>query len=308
MEALCVVSMEEPHLIVASDPNLCRLLCCTSEMIVGNSINLLYGPETDSSILSQMIKNVAIVITISAQVVLYDAHGQCNQMMVCADVIQSSAGLSSCCALTISPSEAVPLDNIVRSNNAYAIISAQPPYTLFCNNDSFRSIFSLPGLVPWPPHAAPTSNLSPSEWSAILLFASRGRPTDTAILARLPNGEFGPLRLRCVPIATDNALVTLLGIVLSPLATTSGLDSEEPSQCAASDAARDAIEGAISTEWPYCGVPMDFMAGAVQPPPAAAALRDMNYVRRLRRRLATTDLRLGRAASAGSGPEIAPLN
>ncbi len=105
-----LVSLENPHRILMCNDGVLQLLTYSQEEVVGRSIRMLCGPESNAAIIWKALKDVSQNIQSQIHLMLYDRRGQYQSLCATFSPYLDSADEKYGCLLKLEHSDAVSMD------------------------------------------------------------------------------------------------------------------------------------------------------------------------------------------------------
>ena len=204
--------------VIAADESIFMVLGYHPHQIIGNSIMIFAGPQSDC----RMLQNAILTMQgHKMQLVLYDCAGRERRLIVSCSPL-GVASISLGCMVTFQSSEAITLqDAFTDCPQARILVSADSPYEVHMANDAFlrhscclrSDILGQPLNFPQHRSSINTSNLKfKTEFAALIRSALDGRNTTT-------NSSGGCLdEVSCAPVveAQNGCIRHLLFTFSSP--------------------------------------------------------------------------------------------
>ena len=207
--ALLIVSCPQQHRILFSDCGFHRLLGFDEVTILGQSMNILFGPETNPSIVSFCLFNARDPVNAAAQITLYTNDGHPRRMIARFSVINEHSADRAIIVLLMPSSDAIQKSSITHSDlhQPMALISSHSPHIISNVNGLFIATFGLPrsncGITGTPISSIFKASSSYEKLAALIYFAIIRDTAETTITVNL-GPEDRQFRVRCMP-AFDSA-------------------------------------------------------------------------------------------------------
>ena len=270
-KAEIVVSLEVPHLVIRSNSGIRGLLDYNESEILGRSIKILLGPQTDSIVIHSSIKSSSFLKSTVAHVVLYGKMGQCRNVIVSCSPFHDEGGSLTGCLMLLENSEAVTLKQALEGSScAKALISAEYPHMVQMVNDEFTCEFGFTqsqvmGRSLRTIHGPRTDS---EVWRTLLQTATTGRISRATMYQCSSSCSESLHRLTCVPVAeADGAISNLLIFFESANESTAAVTNLEPASYASG---RNAAASARFDFGAHLHALRECAAAAPPPPPAAS--------------------------------------
>eukprot|EP00291_Cryptomonas_curvata_P027499 CAMPEP_0172211582 /NCGR_PEP_ID=MMETSP1050-20130122/36485_1 /TAXON_ID=233186 /ORGANISM="Cryptomonas curvata, Strain CCAP979/52" /LENGTH=487 /DNA_ID=CAMNT_0012892055 /DNA_START=100 /DNA_END=1559 /DNA_ORIENTATION=+ len=219
IKAEIVVSLEAPHLVVRANEEIRGLLDYSEAEILGRSIKILLGPQTDSIVIHSSIKSASFSKSSIAHVVLYGKIGQCRNVIVsCSPFLDEGGGLSGCLML-LESSEAIKITQALENNSfAKALISAEYPHMVQMVNDEFTYLFGFtPSQVMGRSLRTIHGPRTDSEvWRELLQTASIGRISKGIMYNCSSSCHETQNLVTCVPVTEADGAISNILVFFSP--------------------------------------------------------------------------------------------
>ena len=307
---MLVNSYDPFHIVFAEDLDV--LGYCPQE-IVGKSIFILVGPETDRELLHQAIINAGVHSCASKfSLVMYDRSGHGRHVTVTCEYENVEYDSTSYCRLTIELSDVLLLSSVYEETlHAWALVSAEWPHVVETVNDRFILQFGLPAqaIVGQNLHRIKPPRTQSEPWRQAFATASMGRRSVQHVVACCASGAEMQMELLCIPVVSSRSSpVDRIMAILSALAIHQDAHAQiQPYTGAAS-----------ATPAPHSSLVHSMGAASASPPTAARprprsladhvpeppAVLDDGYVRRVRRRHLTAERRAAAAAARECAPSL----
>jgi hypothetical protein len=201
---LMLVSCDPPHTIF--DVNHSNLLGYGPHNLMGRSLAILTGPQTNAQILRQSLLNVGgCGQPIQFPTALYDVSGKCRNVRLTCEPARNCHIPGRNCILTISASDTILQSCISEeSDHAWALVSSEWPHFVESVNLEFTRQFELSeeDIVGQNLHRIKPYHTASTEWRIALGSASEGRRTRQRILARTATAKELVFDLECVPVSS----------------------------------------------------------------------------------------------------------
>ena len=167
-----VVSTCEPFLILRTNSGINTVLGYRVESLMRRSIGVLCGPQSDIQLLFDSVRNSALHVATTMQVVMYNSVMLARRMLIRVIPVEEDVpGLPVIsCRINIAPSDAVLLNDALQEvTMAHAILSSVQislshhsnekectlVYSLDANENSFSELATFHPLVSMNPHKCP---------------------------------------------------------------------------------------------------------------------------------------------------------
>eukprot|EP00291_Cryptomonas_curvata_P013667 CAMPEP_0172190678 /NCGR_PEP_ID=MMETSP1050-20130122/23253_1 /TAXON_ID=233186 /ORGANISM="Cryptomonas curvata, Strain CCAP979/52" /LENGTH=220 /DNA_ID=CAMNT_0012865591 /DNA_START=138 /DNA_END=797 /DNA_ORIENTATION=+ len=173
-----VLSVENPHYILATESGLEEILEHSTNDLRCQTIQIFLGPGTDDVLFRSSIERTTEGTCSKYQLMLYDRFGACHKKMVHFSPYRDRPGTNQTCMVSIHRSDALLLqDALADSHLGQALISAEWPFHFRRVNDPFAATFEC---SPFDVAGQPLSILHSQttdlpRWCALLDAAAQGQ-------------------------------------------------------------------------------------------------------------------------------------